>query len=168
MPRHLPAIALACVAAAALAACASVPEPLRRDVADLTPRQARDAGRSDVEVRWGGRIVQTRNLGDRTCFDLIGSALDRDGRPADMTDDGSGRFVACRAGYYDPAVFLRNRELTVVGRIDGFEPARGHGAPQPRVAADAVFLWPKARPVDSRYPSARPWPWWGVDWDRGW
>ncbi len=155
---------------ALLGACASVPEPLRRDVAELTPRQARDVGRPGLDVRWGGRIVETRPMRDRTCFDMIGSALDRDGRPADMTDDGSGRFVACKAGYYDPAVFLRNRELTVVGRIESFEPSRtgAYAGPVPQVAADAVFLWPKARPVDARYPAARPWPWFGVDWDPGW
>lgn len=167
MPRQHAVPAL--IAAALLAGCASTPEPLRRPVADLTPRQAREVGNTGPEVRWGGRIVQTRSAGDRTCFELIGSALDRHRRPARMVDDGSGRFIACKAGYYDPTVFLRNRELTVVGRIDGFEPAaHGSGAPIPRVAADAVFLWPRARPVDARYPSPRPWPWFGVDWDRGW
>lgn len=156
--------------AAALGACATVPEPLQREVVDITPRQAREVGRPGLDVRWGGRIVQTRAERDRTCFDLVGSALDRDGRPADMTDDGSGRFVACRAGYYDPAVFLPNREVTVVGRIEGFgDPlASRYDDRRPRVAADAVFLWPKARPVDARYPSARPWPWLGWDWDPKW
>ena len=38
-----------------------------------------------------------------------------------MSEDGSGRFIACKAGFYDPAIFLKNRELTVLGRIDGYE-----------------------------------------------
>jgi outer membrane lipoprotein len=152
------------------AGCASLPAPLQRDVVDITPAQAREVGRPGLDVRWGGRIVETRPLRDRTCFSMIGSALDRDGRPRDMTDDGSGRFIACKAGFYDPAVFLKNRELTIVGRIDGFENQRigEYDYRQPRVAADAIFLWPKAYEVDSRYPAGRPWPWWGVDWYGGW
>ena len=153
-----------------LPACATLPEPLQREVVELTPAQAREAGRPGLPVRWGGRIVETRPERTQTCFEMIGSALDRDGRPNDMTDDGSGRFIACKAGFYDPAIFLKNRELTVVGRIDGFESRRigDYDYRQPRVAAEVVYLWPKAYPVDVRYPVPRPWPWWGFDWHPGW
>lgn len=164
---RLPALSFAFAATALLAGCASLPVPLRGEVAAITPAQARDVGRPGLPVRWGGRIVETRAQRDLTCFELIGSALDSEGRPADMTDDGSGRFVACKPGYYDPAVFLRNREVTVLGRIDGFE-ARPTGAREPRVAADVVILWPQAREVDARYPAPRPWPWFGWDWEGGW
>ncbi len=153
-----------------LPACATLPQPLQGKVTDLTPAQAREAGRPGLPVRWGGRIVATEPLADRTCFEMIGSALDADGRPSDMTDDGSGRFVACKAGFYDPAIFLKNRELTVLGRIDGFETRKigQYDYRQPRVAADVIYLWPKAREVDARYPVPRPWPWWGWDWGPGW
>lgn len=163
-------LALASICAALLAACASVPSPLQREVVDLTPTQSHRSGRPGLEVRWGGRIVQTRPLANRTCFDMIGSALDRDGRPRDMTDDGSGRFIACREGFYDPAIFQPNREVTVVGRIEGFESQRIGESDyrQPVLAAEAVYLWPKALPVDSRYPAPRPWPWLGWDWDPRW
>lgn len=150
--------------------CVSVPPPLKGDVADITPAQARDAGRPGVPVRWGGRIASVRAQGDRTCFELIGSELSVNGRPKHMYDDGSGRFVACGAGYYDPAVYLKNRELTVVGRLDGFEaPWSGtHGYARPRVAADTVHLWPEAPYRDPRYPySKRPWPWAGWGWGDG-
>ena len=153
-----------------LPACATLPQPLQGEVTDLTPAQAREAGRPGLPVRWGGRIVATEPLADRTCFEMIGSALDADGRPSDMTDDGSGRFVACKAGFYDPAIFLKNRELTVLGRIDGFETRKigQYDYRQPRVAADVIYLWPKAREVDARYPVPRPWPWWGWDGGPGW
>lgn len=155
---------------ALLGACASVPPPLQGQVTDITPAQAREAGRPGLPVRWGGRIIETRPLADRTCFDMIGSALDASGRPLNMTDDGSGRFIACRAGFYDPAIFLRNREVTVVGHIDGFEQRRigEYEYNQPRVAAEVIYLWPQARPVDARYPAPRPWPWLGWDWYGGW
>lgn len=157
-------------AAVLLSACATLPQPLQGEVVAITPAQAREAGREGLPVRWGGRIVDTRPLSNRTCFEMIGSALDADGRPRDMTDDGSGRFIACKSGFYDPAIFLKDRELTFIGRIDGFESRRigEYDYRQPRIAADVVYLWPKARPVDVRYPAPRPWPWWGWDWGPGW
>lgn len=161
-----------CLAAGTLllSACATLPQPLQGEAVAITPAQAREAGRPGLAVRWGGRIVETRPLADRTCFDMIGSALDGNGRPLDMTDDGSGRFIACKSGFYDPAIFLPDRELTVLGRIDGFEERRigEYEYRQPRVDADVIYLWPKARPIDGRYPAPRPWPWWGWDWYPGW
>lgn len=153
-----------------ISGCASLPEPLQRDTTAITPAQVRDTGRTGMQVRWGGRIVETRPLADRTCFDLIGSALNAQGRPTDMTDDGTGRFIACKPGFYDPAIFLRNREITVVGMVEGFEQRRigEYDYNQPRVAAEVIYLWPHARPVDARYPAPRPWPWFGWDWGRGW
>ena len=116
---------LAAAAFASLAcACATVPAQLQGDVTQITPAQAREAGRPGLPVRWGGRIVATRASAERTCFEMIGSELSVYGRPRHMTDDGSGRFIACGAGYYDPAVYLKNRELTVTGRLEGFEAPR--------------------------------------------
>ena len=167
---HVKLQLLAITACGLLSACVTLPTPLQAEVTNITPAQARDAGRPGLPVRWGGRIVQTEPLQDRTCFQMIGSALDGEGRPLDMTDDGSGRFIACKAGFYDPAIFLKNREVTFVGLIDGFEERKVglYDYRQPRVAADVIYLWPQAYPVDVRYPSPRPWPWWGWDWYPGW
>lgn len=156
------------VAAASLAGgCATTPASLQGDAVDITPAQARDVGRAGVPVRWGGRIVSVRAQSERTCIELIGSQLSVYGRSKHMYDDGSGRFVACSPGYLDPAVYLKNRELTVVGRLDGFEaPSSGsRGYARPRVAADNVHLWPEAPNHDPRYPySKHPWPWAGWGW----
>lgn len=159
---------MTCAALASVAcACSPVPQALRSEAVELSPAQARVAGRTGLPVRWGGRIVATRPMGERTCFDVIGSALSVYARPRHMADDGSGRFVACAPGFYDPALYLKNREITVVGRIEGFEPPRQAtpGYAQPRVAATSVHLWPQAPNMDPRYPyPRRPWPWWGWDW----
>lgn len=163
---------IACLVASLglFAGCATLPAPLQGETVNITPAQARQAGRAGLAVRWGGRIVETRPMATRTCFDMIGSSLDDNGRPRNMTDDGSGRFIACKDGFYDPAIFLKDRELTVMGRIDGFEDRRigEYEYRQPRIAADVIYLWPQARPVDVRYPVLRPWPWWGWDWYPGW
>ena len=69
------------LALALLSACATLPQPLQGEVVELTPAQARESGRPGLPVRWGGRIVRTEPMSDRTCFEMIGSALDADGRP---------------------------------------------------------------------------------------
>ena len=59
---------------------------------------------------------------------------------------------ACRAGSYDTRTFAPNREVTVTGRIEGFDAAEGPSnrasnaaPPVPRVAAQAIVLWPRRR-----------------------
>src|SRR5574338_401359 len=127
--------------------CATVPKPLQGEVNPITPREAQRANAVGATVRWGGRIVSTEPGPNQTCFEMIGSTLQSSGRPADMSEDGSGRFIACKSGFYDPAIFLKDRELTVLGRIDGYESRKigDYDYRQPRVAADVVYLWPKAR-----------------------
>ena len=151
--------------ALALAGCASMPKPLQGEVNPLTPRQAQQADAVGTSVRWGGRIVSTEPGPNQTCFAMIGSTLQGDGRPADMSEDGSGRFIACKAGFYDPAIFLKDRELTVMGHIDGYESRKigEYDYRQPRVAADVVYLWPEVREVEVRpYPYYDPF--WGPRW----
>lgn len=164
--RYLAAIAFVSL----LSSCYTVPKPLKADVYRITPVQAVEIDRSGVPVRWGGRIVETRPMGSYTCFDMVGSELSIGGRPRSMTQDGSGFFIACRTGFYDPAIYLKNRELTFVGRIDGYE-NRKIGLTDsrfPRVAADVVYLWPQAPGLDPRYPyPRRPWPWAGWEWSDG-
>src|SRR5690606_40321554 len=54
-------------------------------------------------------IVQVEPRPDRTCFEMTATRLDHQGRPYWAEDDLGGRFIACRAGYYDPAVFQIGR-----------------------------------------------------------
>jgi outer membrane lipoprotein len=158
MIRLLPAAA----ALVLLAACATHPKPLQGDYVDTTPHVAMQGDSTGTLVRWGGRIVQVEPRADATCFEMISTRLTATGRPYWSDDDTNGRFIACRAGFYDPAVFERNREVTFTGRIDGYEHRRigEYDYRFPRVAADVVYLWPKRDPVNVvAYPA--PWPWWG-------
>ena len=150
------------IATVLLAACASQPKPLQGDFAQITPRDATVNDSTGAMVRWGGRIVRTEPLANRTCFEMISTKLSTFGRPYWAADDTGGRFIACRTGFYDPAVFEVNREVTFTGRIDGYE-SRQVGQYEyrfPRVAADVVYLWPVRERVDVITRPA-PWPWWG-------
>jgi outer membrane lipoprotein len=160
--RHRIALVLTVAVAAVATGCATQPRPLQGDFAQITPREAVEREATGAVVRWGGRIVEVEPQPNRTCFHMISTRLDTYGRPHWASDDVGGRFIACRAGFYDPAVFEKNREVTVTGRIDGYESRRigQYDYRLPRVNADVVYLWPVRERVDVVTRPA-PWPWWG-------
>ena len=145
-----------------LAACATSPSPLQGEYTTLSPRDAATGDHTGQVVRWGGRIVQTEPHDNSTCFEMISTELSAYGRPYWKDDADAGRFIACRQGFYDPAIFEPNREVTFTGRIEGYDQRMigGFDYRFPRVAADVVYLWPVREYVDVlTYPA--PWPWWG-------
>ena len=150
------------LAAGLLAACATQPTPLQGEYVEVTPQDAASADVTGQVVRWGGRIVRTEPQNNRTCFEVLSTRLDTYARPYWATDDVGGRFIACRAGFYDPAVFEPNREVTFTGRVEGYDNRKigGYDYRFPRVAADVVYLWPVRDRVDVLTVPA-PWPWWG-------
>lgn len=130
--------------------CVAVPPPLQGAWSPLSPHEV-DATSIGSAVRWGGRVVAVESEGARTCFRLIAQPLGRNGQP-DGSDTSLGHFSACRAGSYDTRTFAPNREVTVTGRIEGFDAAEGPSnrasnaaPPVPRVAAQAIVLWPRRR-----------------------
>lgn len=153
---------LATATAALLAGCVSQPQPLQGAFAQITPRDAITTDSTGAMVRWGGRIVAVEPETNRTCFEMISTRLGNTGRPYWASDDVGGRFIACRTGFYDPALFERNREVTFTGRIAGYENRRigQYDYRFPRVEADVVYLWPVRERVDVVTRPA-PWPWWG-------
>jgi len=145
-----------------LAACASHPRPLQGEFAQISPYDALNADSTGAMVRWGGRIVRTEPLPNRTCFEVLSTRLGGYGRPYWAGDEVGNRFIACRAGFYDPALFKPDRDITFAGRIEGYENRRigQYDYRLPRITADVVYLWPIRERVDViTYPA--PWPWWG-------
>ena len=154
-----------------LSACASAPQPLQGAHARLEPEQAVASGSTGDSVRWGGRIIEVRTEKLRSCFEVVGAPLDAAGRPR-RVDRSTGRFIACRSGFYEPQVFAPGRELTIIGRIDGYEQRQvgDYDYRYPRVAADVVYLWPERRERGFEY---RPYfpgigPLWYDPWYRRW
>ena len=130
-----------------LAGCATQPTPLQGAFATTTPDDATTGDSTGAMVRWGGRIVRTEPLANRTCFEVLSTRLDRYARPYWATDDVGSRFIACRTGFFDPALFQPNREVTFTGLIDGYENRRigQYDYRFPRLAADVIYLWPIRR-----------------------
>lgn len=155
-------LTLLTLAAMALAGCVTHPAPLQGGYAEMTPHQATEGTHTGLPVRWGGRIIQVEPQQDRTCFQMLGIQLDATGRPMRSSDRFDGRFLACRDGFYDPAIFQPGREVTFTGRIDAYE-ERKIGEYDYRLArmdADVVYLWGIRERVDVIERHA-PWPWWG-------
>lgn len=138
-------VRLAAIAAlAALASgCASIPAPLAGDFADFQPNQATDRS-VGAEVRWGGSIVETQPSRNETCVEILARELDRNLRPTGG-DMSYGRFLACREGFQDPAIFTHGRDITVVGRLQGFVDGEigDFVYRYPRLAAEVIYLWPE-------------------------
>ncbi len=145
MSRTLPLVA----AAVLLAGCVSTPKALQGEFSAIEPGQAARSDSTGERVRWGGRIVAVEPQATWTCFEVVGVRLGHDGRPT-ANDQSSGRFLACRGGFYDPEVFKAGREVTLSGAIDGYEVRKvgDYDYRYPRIAADVVFLWPERRDVD--------------------
>ena len=134
---------LTAAAALALSACATAPKPLQGSFATLLPAEVGDGGQVGETIRWGGEIIAVETKPDRTCFELLGKRLSDSARPA-RSDDSAGRFLACRAGFYDPAKFKIGREMTITGTVELIEPRLigEYTYLYPQVAAEVIYLWP--------------------------
>lgn len=133
---------------ASLSVCACAPPAvLQGEFTAITPRQASaapDAGAGGEQVRWGGMILSMTNAAERTCFEVLGQALDVQARPK-AGDSDNGRFLACTPDYLDPETYRPGREITTVGRLSGTEVRRigDYEYPYPRIEAQTVYLWPE-------------------------
>lgn len=103
--------------AIALGACAT-----SFDVGDaergVTPRAAAEnlAPLRGRVLAWGGTIVASRNLADRTELEVLAFPLDRNNRPQ-RDAPHAGRFIAVHAGYLETADYAAGRALTALGTV---------------------------------------------------
>jgi outer membrane lipoprotein len=135
-----------------LVGCATVPEPLQGTYADVSSASVQGVATNGDTVRWGGKIINTASESPRTCFYLLSRPLDRQARPraGSVSRENQGRFVTCHQGRYDPQVFAKGRDLTIVGTLHGsvMQPAGDRDQAYPLVNADVVYLWPKRDNTD--------------------
>ena len=97
--------------------CIGPPAPLAGTFAPIAVRQGQEGGLTGQRVRWGGSIVAVAPGKDDTCLELLSHPLQSDGRPR-YTDASDGRFIACAAGFYDPEVYAKGREVTGVRGLE--------------------------------------------------
>jgi outer membrane lipoprotein len=127
------------------AGCATAPAYITTGpFSAFTPQTAQEAKAVGERVRWGGTIISVTPLKAETCFEILSRPLDSDGEPK-STDATEGRFLACGAGFYDPAAYPAGRSLTVVGKIQPATTCKvgEYSYPCPRVAIESLYLWPQ-------------------------
>lgn len=126
-----------------LSACAT--PPLNDEVVSvqLTPEQIRQQPEAAKgTVIWGGVIVSSVNLMDRTQFEVLAYPLDRHQRPA--TEQKSlGRFLLQSPDYIETENYAPGRELTAIGSLQGLTKGEvGNAKYQyPTVTVSDVHLW---------------------------
>ena len=151
---------LSACAAMLLGACSTVPRSLQGQFSDITPEQASRSAPA-APVRWGGTLIEVRPDTSETCFEVLGKVLGSSGRPMER-DESTGRFIACKSGFFDPALYEVDREVTVTGEVVGTTTRKigEYDYVFPQVAADTVHLWPERNDDDYRpfYPAFGFWP----------
>ena len=129
-----------------LSACAGLPSAVRDvPVTKLSYVQASGDPNSykDTSVRWGGVVIDVENEQNYTLVQVLSYPLGYGGRPQ-LTKPSEGRFVIKSAEFLDPAVYAKDREITVAGVLQGdIERTIGKKTVRlPLLSATAIYLWP--------------------------
>jgi len=130
-----------------LGACATAPVLDSSQVdRSLTPAlvTAEPDYATDRQVLWGGIILGTTNLPDRTLIEMLAYPLDRREKP--QRDEAPlGRFLLEQSGFLDPAIYTAGRLLSVTGSVVRTETGKVGESEQayPVVSAQALHLWPE-------------------------
>ena len=132
-----------------LSACAGSPS-YDRYGADgaLTPQSVAASPQlaTGKQVLWGGVILKTVNLKNRTQLEVLAYPLGSDERPR-IDDVPLGRFILEQDGYLEPANYANQRQITVVGTVAGTLPGKVGDADYnfPVVTAKQHTLWSRYR-----------------------
>jgi outer membrane lipoprotein len=126
--------------------CVTVPKSLQaNNLSTVTPSIVREGTGAGIgeRVRWGGSILDVKPAATETCITVLSRPLDTTARPL-VTDATFGRFLACGQGFYDPAVYPKDRSVTVLGTVEGAVDGVVDGAPYrfPRLRIESLYLWP--------------------------
>lgn len=126
-----------------LSGCATPPLNDELVSVSLTPEQIQQQPESAKgTVIWGGVIVSSVNLMDRTQFEVLAYPLDRYQRPA-TNDTPLGRFLLQSPDYIETENYSPGRELTAIGTLQGLTKGEvGNAKYQyPTVTVSDVHLW---------------------------
>jgi outer membrane lipoprotein len=133
-----------------LSGCATGPSFDTREVdAALTPKVVTADSETAIgkQVQWGGTIVKTSNLKQRTQIEVLAYPLSSRAKPQ-LDSDTLGRFLIEKDGYLEPASYAAGRMISVVGRVTATRLTQIGEASyeQPVVEAGQLYLWPPDQP----------------------
>jgi outer membrane lipoprotein len=134
--------------------CASTPEFDTSQVdASLTPQSViaePEVSHGKVAL-WGGTILDTRNLKDKTRIEMLAYPLDGSNRPK-LESKPLGRFIIEHTGFLEPTTYAQGRQLTVLGTISGAESGQvGETSySYPVLVERQLHLWPQTSSSGNR------------------
>jgi outer membrane lipoprotein len=108
-------------------------------------------------IIWGGVIIETITRPNDTLIIVSQTELDWHKQPKDL-DTSTGRFIIHCRGFLDPAIYSKNREVTVEGRIAGKEErlVGEYRFAYPVIESESLRLWETWRKAPYYYD---PWYW---------
>ncbi len=167
MRRHLRCTMVFMTAAVAIS-CSVMSQSIREEsgppVSFLTLQKSPEtyAGRT---VILGGYVLEVRNLNDVTKLLVLQSPLESRHEPG-LRDASEGRFMVVYEGFLDPAVYARDRKVTVAGTVTGVtrESVNERSYGYLTLSLQEIHLWeqetisrPRPYYYDPWWPYYRPW-----------
>lgn len=141
LSRSLPLLALS----ALLAACA--PAPIYKTASTsvaATPTQVATspANFRNLQVVWGGSVIDVHNLADHSEIEILAYPLDSSQRPR-LKQAPIGRFIAIVAGFVEPMNYPQGSLVTLQGTLDGSRSGTVGEADYtfPLMHSDAMHRW---------------------------
>lgn len=129
-----------------LSACAGLPAAVKNvPVTDVSYSQASQnpSNYKNTSVRWGGVIIEVDNEENFTLVQVLSYPLNFYGRPQ-LNKHSEGRFVIKSPEFLDPAIYAKDKEITVAGTLLGdIERTIGNKTIRlPLLESKATYLWP--------------------------
>lgn len=149
--RLLPTLSLL---ALLLSGCASGPEfPSEGIAKKLTPQKAvaEIDSKQGKRVIWGGTILASRNMEEKSQLEILAYPLDSNQYP-DRDEGALGRFLAESKGYLETVDYAVGRQVSILGTVREVRSGQVDAADYqyPLVDIEQIYLWPKGGKPDSR------------------
>lgn len=135
------------VAGVAISLAGCVAAPVFKDIPASTITPAEIALEPEryhgLDVVWGGKILDVRNLADTTEVEIVAYPIDGAQRP-DQNAPTAGRFLLELPGYVESLDFPAGRFVTLHGRVTDTRTVQieQHDVALPLVSEATVHLWP--------------------------
>jgi outer membrane lipoprotein len=137
-----------------LAGCASGPDFPDEGIAKkLTPQKAvaEIDNMQGKRVIWGGTILASRNLEEKSQLEILAYPLDDNHYP-DRDEGALGRFLAESKGYLETVDYAVGRQVSILGSVREVRSGQVDAADYqyPLIEVEQIYLWPKGGKPESR------------------
>lgn len=150
------------------ASCAVTSKEVREEARPPVPFDqllADPAAHRGRTVILGGYILEVRNAQDVTTLVLLQSPLGAGESPGPR-EASEGRFMVRHPGFLDPAVYAKDRRVTVAGTVEGStrEPVEERDYDYPLLSLREIHIWED----ETRYVAPYPYPYYDPFYDPWW